>query len=74
MLFKKECVHSMIKFPLQGLMKPSSFAKKSSCLLVHSLLWSLRMYLLPLNVEYTPVRYALMTSLVLFDLMGIINM
>ena len=60
--FKKECVHFVIEFPVgvygnvKVLIKPSYFANKSNCLLVNSLLWSLRMYLLPLNVEYKLVK------------------
>ena len=55
-------------------MKPNSLVNNENCLLVHSLSLSLRIYLLPPKVEYTPVRYALMTSSELFNLIGILNM
>ena len=54
-------------------MKPSSLAKNVNYLLVNSLPLSFRINLLPLKVEEMPVRYALMTSLVLFDVIGIMN-
>ena len=55
------------------LMRPNSLAKNKNCLLVNSLALSLKIYLLPQKVKYMPVKYALMTFSVLFNLIGAMN-